>query len=342
MVDLAEARRPGPRADAGASVRAPGTRRPARGPIVESRSCISPLTVRLLAALLAKTGAGGEDPLFGLQRGQRAARRRALPEDPRPHRGPRRPGRSHIPGWCCAASPPRSSVRVLAEAGGIPTGGLDEQDAVQPARSGADAGGPARARRARTPSGRARRHAAADPARHEGGREAVQLAAVDVLQRPAATRRADRGAVPPAAARPGARQARARWDPRAAEQLAAAVDELPQRSRVFLLSRLRTAFLDEDDRRLLDEAAWIEKVEPTATQLLARGGAAAALALLRERRRPDGGPILPLAEIEALEALGAAGRGHRPGRAGGREAAARPRRDRSSSTSGCSSAGWPS
>src|SRR4029450_5891637 len=64
-----------------------------------------------------------------------------------------------------------------------------------------------------------------------------------------------------------------RWDDRAAGQLVMAVDELPQRSRVFLLSRLPRAFVGDEDRRLLDDAAWLEEVGPTVESMLARGRA---------------------------------------------------------------------
>ena len=93
------------------------------------------------------------------------------------------------------------------------------------------------------------------------------------------------------------------WDERAAEQLITAADELPQASRVFLLSKLPRAFVGDDDRRLLDDAEWLEKVEPTVEAMLSRGRPEEALALLGERRRADGGPLLPIVEIEALEAL---------------------------------------
>ena len=252
---------------------------------------------------LAKTQ-GGDDPLFGL----RAANEqldaelylRILGHIKDPHRPGPRPSRARpAPGH--PGDHPDGAGRGLRDPDGRPR----RAGAVHPARGGADAGGPPRARRPRPPSGRARRHAPADPARSQGGRDRRAARGHRVLQRPARPRRAHRGAVPPAVARPDARGDRATcgtlgppssW-PRP-------WTSFPSAHGCSSCRGCARAFLDEDDRRLLDEAAWIEKVEPTATQLLARGGAAAALALLRERRRPDGGPILPLAEIEALEALG--------------------------------------
>ena len=262
----------------------------------------SPLTVRLIAALLAKTQ-GGDDPLFGLRAANEQLDAELYLRILGHIKDPTVRALAH-PGLVLRRVTPEIIRRVLAEACGIPTDGLDEQALFT--RLAAEPMLVDRPER--------------DVLVHRQDVRAVMLP--QILRDP----KVDATAVQLAAIAyysgrpdPAARteelyhrlllgqtreEIEPRWDPRAAEQLAAAVDELPQRSRVFLLSRLRTAFLDEDDRRLLDEAAWIDKVEPTATQLLARGGAAAALALLRERRRPDGGPILPLAEIEALEALG--------------------------------------
>jgi hypothetical protein len=262
----------------------------------------SPLTVRLVAALLAKTQ-GGDDPLFGLRAANEQLDAELYLRILGHIKDPTVRALAH-PGLVLRRVTPEIIRRVLAEACEIPMDGLDEQ--VLFTRLAAEPMLVDRPER--------------DVLVHRQDVRAVMLP--QILRDP----KVDATAVQLAAIAyysgrrdPAARteelyhrlllgqtreEIEPRWDPRAAEQLAAAVGELPQRSRVFLLSRLRTAFLDEDDRRLLDEAVWIEKVEPTATQLLARGGAAAALALLRERRRPDGGPILPLAEIEALEALG--------------------------------------
>jgi hypothetical protein len=262
----------------------------------------SPLTVRLVAALLAKTQ-GGDDPLFGLRAANEQLDAELYLRILGHIKDPTVRALAH-PGLVLRRVTPEIIRKVLAEACEIPTDGLDEQALFT--RLAAEPMLVDRPER--------------DVLVHRQDVRAVMLP--QILRDP----KVDATAVQLAAIAyyrdrrdPAARteelyhrlllgqtreELEPRWDPRAAEQLAAAADELPQRSRVFLLSRLRTAFLDEDDRRLLDEAVWIEKVEPTATQLLARGGAAAALALLRERRRPDGGPILPLAEIEALEALG--------------------------------------
>ena len=321
-------------------------RPPARGgPRSDRFGTISPLDGPPRSrALLAKTQGGDETRCSG-SGGQRAARRRALPADPRPHRGPAWSGPSPIRGSCCAGSPRRSSVTCWPRPCGIPTGRPRRAGPVQPARRGADARRPARARRPRAPSGRARGHAPADPARHQGGRDRGAARGRRLLQLRPRPRRADRGALPPAVARPDARASSSRrWDPRAAEQLVAAVDELPQRSRVFLLSRLRAAFR----RRRRPSPARRRRVDREG-RADGRGrcspavGRPEALDLLRERRRPDGGPILPLVEIEALggassqldEAIALAGREAEVA-AAALDATGRHR------PHACSSAGWPS
>lgn len=96
----------------------------------------------------------------------------------------------------------------------------------------------------------------------------------------------------------------AHWDARAAESLMGVMDELPTRSRIHLARRLPETYLSLDDRRLVDDARWLEEIEPQVVRLLAAGEPARTLDLLSERRGPDGSSLLPALEIEAREALG--------------------------------------
>jgi hypothetical protein len=94
------------------------------------------------------------------------------------------------------------------------------------------------------------------------------------------------------------------WDNRAADQLAAVREELPDKSRVYLATRLPDTYLTKHDRRLIDGTHWAAQVEPQILHLLAARDPAQALELLRERRGADGQSLLPALEIEALEAYG--------------------------------------
>ena len=286
-------------------VRRFGTRHTATGagvPTGDEPILISPLTVRLLAALLAKTGAGAEDPLFGLQAANEQLdaelylRILGHIEDPLVR------AVAH-PGLVLRRITPEIIRDVLAKSGGVELGKVDERDlfnrlAAEPMlvdRPEPDVLEHRQDVRA-VMLPQILRDTTVDA-------RSVQLAAVDYY-----TRRRD----PVSRAEEiyhrlllgqGRDKLDPIWDPRAAERLVTAVDELPQRSRVLLLSRLPRAFVGDDDRRLLDDAEWLEKVEPTVGAMLSRGRAEEALELLRERRRADGGPLLPLVEIEALEAL---------------------------------------
>lgn len=303
MVDLAEGAVD--RDHAQTLVRRFGTRHPATGagvPTGDEPILISPLTVRLLAALLAKTGAGAEDPLFGLQAANEQLdaelylRILGHIEDPLVR------AVAH-PGLVLRRITPEIIRDVLAKSGGVELGEVDERDlfnrlAAEPMlvdRPEPDVLEHRQDVRA-VMLPQILRDTTVDA-------RSVQLAAVDYY-----TRRRD----PVSRAEEiyhrlllgqGRDKLDPIWDPRAAERLVTAVDELPQRSRVLLLSRLPRAFVGDDDRRLLDDAEWLEKVEPTVGAMLSRGRAEEALELLRERRRADGGPLLPLVEIEALEAL---------------------------------------
>ena len=303
MVDLAEGAVD--RDHAQTLVRRFGTRHPATGagvPTGDEPILISPLTVRLLAALLAKTGAGAEDPLFGLQAANEQLdaelylRILGHIEDPLVR------AVAH-PGLVLRRITPEIIRDVLAKSGGVELGEVDERDlfnrlAAEPMlvdRPEPDVLEHRQDVRA-VMLPQILRDTTVDA-------RSVQLAAVDYY-----TRRRD----PVSRAEEiyhrlllgqGRDKLDPIWDPRAAERLVTAVDELPQRSRVLLLSRLPRAFVGDDDRRLLDDAEWLEKVEPTVGAMLSRGRAPEALELLRERRRADGGPLLPLVEIEALEAL---------------------------------------
>jgi hypothetical protein len=263
---------------------------------------ISPLTVRLIAWLLAKTRAG-DDPLFGLQ----AANEQLDAElylRILGHIGDPLVRKLAHPGLVLRRITPEVIRDVLAVPCGISLTHLDEQDlfnrlAAEPMLVDRPEPGVLEHR----PDVRAvmlpqiLRDTTVDST-------GVQVAAIAFY-----AKRSDPGSrVEELYHRlllgQDRRELDPRWDDRAAEQLVMAVDELPQRSRVFLLSRLPRAFVGDEDRRLLDDAAWLEEVGPTVESMLARGRAQEALRYLRERRRSDGGPLLPLVEIEALEATG--------------------------------------
>jgi hypothetical protein len=114
-----------------------------------------------------------------------------------------------------------------------------------------------------------------------------------------------------------------RWDKRATDLLITAVDELPPASRIYLLRKMPERFLDDSDRALVDDAQWVSEVEPEIRRLHAAGDAERALGLLHERRRPDGSSLLPALEIETLEALGRVGEAAETARAEARAAAER-------------------
>ncbi|MEN4478760.1 AAA family ATPase [Mycolicibacterium cosmeticum] len=94
------------------------------------------------------------------------------------------------------------------------------------------------------------------------------------------------------------------WDNRAADQLAAVRDELPDKSRVYLATRLPETYLTKQDRQLIDDSVWVAHVEPQVLTLLSARDPARALELLGERRGDGGASLLPSLEIEALEASG--------------------------------------
>lgn len=281
-----------------------GTRHTEIGPTgaQEGPVLISPLTVRLLASLLAKTGAGSVDPLFGLQ----AANEQLDAElylrilDHIEDEAVR--ALAH-PGLVLRRITPEVIRDVLVTAGGLSLGELDERDlftrlAAEPMlvdRPEPDVLEHRQDVRA-VMLPQILRDTAVDST-------AIQLAAVDYYAgRPDPVSRTEE-LYHRLLLGQGRDQLEPRWDPRAAERLVTAVDELPQVARVFLLSQLPRAFVGDDDRRLLDDAQWLEKVEPTVEAMLSSGRAQPALDLLLERRRSDGGPLLPLVEIEALEAL---------------------------------------
>ena len=279
-----------------------GTHGPASGPD-RPPVLISPLTVRLLASLLARTPGGSEDPLFGLKAVNEQLDAELYLRILGHIGDPEVRALAH-PGLVLRRITPEIIRHVLAGPCEIPLETLDEQDLFT--RLAAE---PMLVDRPEPDILEHRQDVRAvmlpqilrDTQVDATG---VQLAAVAYYEvRPDPVSRVEElyhrlllGQDPSELMR--------RWDDRAAEQLVTAVDELPQRSRVFLLSRLPKAFVGDDDRRLLADAEWLEKVEPTVEAMLARGRADDALDLLRERRRPDGGPLLPLVEIEALEATG--------------------------------------
>ena len=128
MVDLAEGAVD--RDHAQTLVRRFGTRHMETGagvPTGDEPILISPLTVRLLAALLAKTGAGAEDPLFGLQAANEQLdaelylRILGHIEDPLVR------AVAH-PGLVLRRITPEIIRDVLAKSGGVELGKVDERD----------------------------------------------------------------------------------------------------------------------------------------------------------------------------------------------------------------------
>jgi hypothetical protein len=97
---------------------------------------------------------------------------------------------------------------------------------------------------------------------------------------------------------------RRHWDDRAARSLATVRDEFPVRARIYLAGRLPETYLNDTDRTLVDDARWMEEIRSPAEHLIEAHEPDAALRLLHERRGPDGGSLLPDVEINALEAAG--------------------------------------
>jgi hypothetical protein len=277
-----------------------GTRGPASGPD-RAPVLISPLTVRLLASLLARIPGGDEDPLFGLQAVNEQLDAELYLRILGHIGDPEVRALAH-PGLVLRRITPEVIRDVLAMPCGIPLADLDEQDlfnrlAAEPML--VDRPEPGVLEHRQDVRAVMLPQILRDTQVDATGVQRAAVAYYEVRPDPASR-------VEELYHRLMLGQDRSdllrRWDDRAAEQLVVAVDELPPRSRVFLLSRLRGAYVGDEDRRLLDDAEWLEKVEPTVEAMLARGRAGEALDLLRERRRPDGGPLLPLVEIEALEA----------------------------------------
>lgn len=96
----------------------------------------------------------------------------------------------------------------------------------------------------------------------------------------------------------------AHWDARAAFALVPFLDELPTASRVYLAAHVPETYLRPEDRRLVDDTAWATQIEPQVMRLISTGAYDVALGMLRERRGPEGEPLLPGLEVEALEYLG--------------------------------------
>ncbi|MFI0242789.1 AAA family ATPase [Streptomyces sp. NPDC016845] len=95
-----------------------------------------------------------------------------------------------------------------------------------------------------------------------------------------------------------------RWLSSVAEDLASVMDELPLRSQLYLVGRIRGLRLDPAVRAEADDEEWCHAVRPAVEARLERGLVEDALALLRERHGHDGRSLLADLEIEALERLG--------------------------------------
>jgi hypothetical protein len=95
-----------------------------------------------------------------------------------------------------------------------------------------------------------------------------------------------------------------RWLPSAADELAAAMDEMPPQAQLYLAEQVKGVRLDPEVRAQADEEQWQRSVRPRVESLLEYGQFRDALKLLRERRGHDGRALLPDLEIEVLERLG--------------------------------------
>lgn len=93
------------------------------------------------------------------------------------------------------------------------------------------------------------------------------------------------------------------WQP-AATDLSTVMDEFPASSRVYLTTKATGLRLDVTARKDADDYAWQQVVRRSAMRHMEAGQVPEALDLIRERRGPDGRPLLPDLEIEALDRLG--------------------------------------
>lgn len=95
-----------------------------------------------------------------------------------------------------------------------------------------------------------------------------------------------------------------RWDQAAARDLTAVMDEFPASSQLYLHTKFEGLRVAAALRMSATDYEWQQVTRPTVLRYMERGQAGSALALIRERRGPDGGSLLPEEEIEALDRLG--------------------------------------
>jgi hypothetical protein len=96
----------------------------------------------------------------------------------------------------------------------------------------------------------------------------------------------------------------ARWWQPAATDLTTVIEEFPASSRVYLTTKVSGLRLDAAARADADNYQWQQVVRWSALARMDAGQPREALNLIRERRGPGGGSLLPDLEIEALERLG--------------------------------------
>src|SRR5262249_50436651 len=91
-----------------------------------------------------------------------------------------------------------------------------------------------------------------------------------------------------------------RWDQAAAAALINVMDEFPASSQLYLHTKFEGLRVNTALRMSATDFVWQQVTRPTVLRYMERGQADSALALIRERRGPDGYSLLPEEEIEAL------------------------------------------
>lgn len=104
-----------------------------------------------------------------------------------------------------------------------------------------------------------------------------------------------------------ARTIKKHWDDKAGREVYGARDELSTPARIILSQLLDETYLQEEDRQLVSDSAWVREIEPQVRRLVARQSWGRALELLHERRGPRGQSLVPSLEIDVLEGLGRVG-----------------------------------
>jgi hypothetical protein len=94
-----------------------------------------------------------------------------------------------------------------------------------------------------------------------------------------------------------------RWEQAVAAELTTVIDEFPASSQLYLHTKVQGLRVNAALRMSATDFEWQQVTRPAVLRYMERGQASGALALIRERRGPDGGSLLPEEEIEALERL---------------------------------------